>query len=99
MCIRDRFNIYNSKGTNILEGNTKRTKAKTKKLSVGEKINVEWSFPNILAKDTYTLSVSCCNSSITEFYDWLNEAKKFEIDKSGNTAAQVDPPIKSTVNQ
>ena len=87
------FNIYNSRGTNILEGNTKREKTETSKLKKDQIVNLEWEFPNVLASDTYSLSVSCCNDSITEFYDWVNEIKKFQISKNGNTAAQIDPPL------
>lgn len=87
------FNVYNSRGTNILEGNTKREKTKTSNLKRGQTVNLQWEFPNVLASDTYSLSVSCCNDSITEFYDWVNEIKKFQVPKVGSTAAQIDPPI------
>lgn len=85
------FNIYNSRGMNILEGNTIREKVKTRGMKRGEKMEIIWEFPNILASDTYTVSVSACDGSVTEFYDWYNEATSFIIAKNGNTAALVDP--------
>jgi ABC-2 type transport system ATP-binding protein len=88
------FNIYNSKGMNILEGNTIREKIKTKALSDGESISMQWEFPNILATDTYAISITCCNESVTEFYDWYNGASTFSVQKTGNTAGLVDPGLK-----
>lgn len=87
------FNIYNSRGMNLLEGNTIRERVKTRTMKKGNKARLEWEFPNVLATDTYTLSVSCCDKSVTEFYDWLNEADTFIISKEGNTAALIDPPL------
>lgn len=89
------FNIYNSRGMNLLEGNTRREKTKTRSVKKGEKISLTWSFPNVLAADTYSVSVSSCDSSVTEFYDWYNEAEQFAISKEGNTAAMIDPPLKN----
>lgn len=87
------FNIYNSRGMNLLEGNTRREKIKTRSVKKGEKIALTWEFPNVLAMDTYSVSVSTCDSSVTEFYDWYNEAEQFVITKEGNTAAVIDPPL------
>ena len=88
------FNIYNSRGMNILEGNTIREKVKTRAMKQGEKMEIIWEFPNMLASDTYTVSVSTCDASVTEFYDWYNEASSFIIAKDGNTAALADPYLK-----
>jgi ABC-2 type transport system ATP-binding protein len=85
------FNIYNSRGINILEGNTIREKVKTHAMEKGDTMHLVWEFPNILATDTYTVSVSTCDRSISEFYDWYNSATKFIIEKEGNTAALADP--------
>jgi ABC-type polysaccharide/polyol phosphate transport system ATPase subunit len=85
------FNIYNSRGMNILEGNTMRKKMKTRAMKKNDQVELEWEFSNMLASDTYTLSVSCCDKSMTEFYDWYNEAVRFVIAKQGNTAGFVDP--------
>jgi ABC-2 type transport system ATP-binding protein len=92
------FNIYNSRGVNVLEGNTIRERVKTKALASGEEIKMHWEFPNILATDTYAVSVSCCDQGVTEFYDWYNDANSFIIAKSGNTAGMVDPPLTTSFN-
>lgn len=88
------FNIYNSRGMNMLEGNTIRKKVTTEPLSEGETLAVTWEFPNALAAGTYSLSVSCCDSTATEYYEWLNNAQEFVIEKEGNTAGLIDPEIK-----
>lgn len=85
------FNIYNSRGMNILEGNTIRKKMKTRAMKKDDQVTLQWEFPNMLATDTYTLSVSSCDQSMAEFYDWYNEAVRFVIAKDGNTAGFVDP--------
>jgi ABC-2 type transport system ATP-binding protein len=89
------FNIYNSRGMNLLEGNTLREKIITKPLKEGDEFTIEWKFPNVLAMDTYFVSVSCCNQGITEFYDWFNNSDCFIISKVGNTAGIVDPPLEA----
>lgn len=93
------FNVYNSRGMNLLEGNTLREKINTKPLKKGNRTTIHWEFPNVLASDTYTVSVSACNGSISEFYDWLNNADTFVVTREGNTAAIVDPPIEATLKK
>jgi len=93
------FNVYNSRGMNLLEGNTLREKINTKPLKKGNRTTIHWEFPNVLASDTYTVSVSACNGSISEFYDWLNNADTFVVSREGNTAAIVDPPIEATLKK
>ncbi len=90
------FNIYNSRGMNMLEGNTIRKKVKTKALESGDELSVTWEFPNTLAAGTYSLSVSCCDATATEYYDWLNDAQEFIVEKEGNTAGFIDPEISVT---
>jgi hypothetical protein len=78
---------------NMLEGNTIREKINTKPLKSGETATITWEFPNVLASDTYSVSVSCCNQAVNEFYDWYNEATTFIVPKEGATAAFIDPPL------
>lgn len=91
------FNIYNSRGMNVLEGNTIREDVKTKQLNKDDSLTIKWKFPNILATDTYKISVSCCDKHVSEFYDWYNEAASFVISKKGNTAGFVDPTLTVSV--
>ncbi len=87
------FNVYSPRGMNLLEGNTIREKVETKPLKPGENVTITWQFPNVLASDTYNISVSTCDLGIHEFYDWLNEAATFIVPKDGSTAAFIDPPL------
>jgi ABC-2 type transport system ATP-binding protein len=87
------FTIYNSKGVNILEGNTLRMRQPVGSIKKGMSYSISWEIPNILATGTYNIAVACCDLSATKFYDWLNNAAEFTIEKHGNTAGVVDPKI------
>lgn len=87
------FSIYDSAGTNVIESNTTREKYKTKRMAAGDNVTIKWRIPNVLKDGKYTVSVACCNESATDFYDWYNEAGKFEVDKGIATAALILPPI------
>ena len=87
------FNIYSSQSMNLLEGNTIREKVTTRPVKKGEKVALTWEFPNVLAEGTYSVSISSCDVSITEFYDWYNEAATFTVTRDGNTAAVIDPKV------
>ena len=91
------FTIYNPSGINIVEGNTLRSQIKTASLKKSENISIEWELPNIFANGNYNVSIACCDQSTTEFYDWLNKAASFSINKETNTTGITDPIIR-TIN-
>lgn len=93
------FVLYNNAGTNVLEANTIKEKIKTKNVSKGDQISIEWEFPNILSDGKYTLSVACCDQSTTHFYQWVNNAASFKIAKYERTAGVVDPEIKVVIKE
>jgi ABC-2 type transport system ATP-binding protein len=88
------FTIYGPNGINILENNTLRIRKKTEDLKKGNVTDIEWVIPNIFASGEYTISVACCNQSVTQFYDWVNEAASFNINSDSFTAGVVDPDVK-----
>lgn len=87
------FSLYGRGGQNILEENTKNMKKKVGPLHRGQVVNYIWQFPNILATGEYELSVACCDESATEFYDWLNKASTFSVQKEHATSGVVSPPV------
>lgn len=91
--------LYNKAGTNILEANTLKEHVKTKAISKGDKFTIEWEFANILSDGSYSLSAACCDQSITRYYQWLNHAASFKVEKYEGTAGVVDPIIKATVKR
>lgn len=91
------FVLYNKAGVNVMEANTIKEKIKTQPVSKGEAITLKWAFPNILPDGSYTLSVACCDQSVTHFYQWLNNAVSFRVKKYKTTAGVVDPDIKVTL--
>ena len=88
------FTIFGPTGLNIMENNTKRAKRMTDEVHAGEKVTIEWEIPNILTTGTYTVSLACCDQSTTIFYDWLNGAQTFKVNKTEMSAGTVDPSMK-----
>jgi len=91
------FTLFNKSGTDVLEGNTIKERTKTAPVSKNDSVTIEWEFPNILADGTYTLSVACCDESVTNYYQWLNNAAEFKITKDERTSGIVDPKIEVTI--
>lgn len=89
------FSVYNPSGLNVVEGNTQRTKTVTKALSAGDSIEYKWTVPNIFANGKYTVSFACCDQSAMIFYDWLNKAATFTVNKQTTTGGLFDPLIKT----
>ena len=87
------FTIYGPKGDNIMEGNTRRVKLKTRSMMPGDRAEINWEIPNIFSQGSYNVSVACCDQSATRFYDWLNKATTFKVYKEGTTAGIVDPKL------
>lgn len=92
------FNVYSSLGLNILEGNTSRAGCDVGIVKKNQTIELVWRFPNMLASDTYSISISACDNNVSEFYDWWNNATELAIAKSGSTAAITDPKLELIVD-
>lgn len=88
------FTVYGPNGINILEDNTLRSSKKTEDLEKGDRVEITWHIPNIFANGNYSVSIASCDQSATRFYDWVNEAGSFVINKENNTAGTVDPGVK-----
>lgn len=88
------FTVYDSAGTNIVEGNTQRSRKKTNPMLPKEKVTIEWQIPNVFKDGNYTVSLACCDQSTVNFYDWLNNANSFTIDRSNPTAGIIAPKLK-----
>lgn len=85
--------IYNREGVNILECNTLRIGKKTAPVRTSEKIELAWDIPNIFSTGTYDISVACCDSTATTFYDWWDNSTNFSIYKEGVNGGVVDPKV------
>jgi ABC-2 type transport system ATP-binding protein len=90
------FTVYGPAGNNIIEGNTEREKFTTKKMDAGQSVTLDWEIPNIFVDGKYTVAVASCDESKIEFYDWLNEARSFNISKDKVTGGLVNPPVAIT---
>lgn len=87
------FTVFDSSGNNILENNTLRKGFKTDSLKEGSIVKISWQIPNIFKNGRYSISVACCDQSAVEYYEWLNEATYFRINKSTTTAGLIDPEV------
>lgn len=85
------FTIFGPDGKNILEANTLKLREKTNALNKGEKIHFTWQVPNILANGKYTVSVGCCNQSMTKFFELYDNAAIFRIKGKEQTAGVIEP--------
>jgi ABC-type glutathione transport system ATPase component len=93
------FTIYDSAGTNIVEGNTQRSRVKTKSMKPDEEVTIKWQIPNIFKDDTYKVTLASCDQSAVDFYDWFNNANSFSIDKGNPTAGIISPNLKVQFNK
>jgi ABC-2 type transport system ATP-binding protein len=87
------FSVYNPAGINMLESSTLKLKYKTKDMKKGDIVTLKWKVPNIFANGNYDISFACCDQSTTLFYDWLNHAASFSINKDYETSGITDPII------
>lgn len=90
------FTVYGPAGNNIVEGNTDREKFATKKMSAGQTVTLHWEIPNIFVNGKYTVAVASCDQSKVQFYDWLNEACSFNINRDKTTGGLANPTITIT---
>lgn len=81
-------------GASILESNTQKVRYNTSILNKGERVTIGWSIPNLFANGKHTVNVACCDKSLTEFYDWNNQAASFDISKETSTGSLIDPVLK-----
>jgi len=90
------FTIYGPAGNNIVEGNTERERFVTKKMNADQTVTLHWEIPNIFVNGKYTVAIACCDKSKVEFYDWLNEARSFNINRDKITGGLANPPTTIT---
>jgi ABC-2 type transport system ATP-binding protein len=94
------FTLYETATkTNIFESNTKRLAIKMPAVSKGQVTSLEWKVPNILRNGEYAISSSTCDESTHTYYEWLNDAYTFKINKKIDTAGVVDPTVEFRVTE
>ncbi len=83
MIVRDADN------NNLIDSNTKWKSIKTGVINKGERRKVQWEIPNILRTGTYTVSPAAAHQDGLAFYDWQDNAIKFNIVKKTETAGLI----------
>jgi ABC-2 type transport system ATP-binding protein len=88
------FSIYGPTGANILEDNTRNKNRPLGPFKKGDRLSFSWQVPNVFSTGLYSVSVATCDKSASTFYDWLNNAARFDINKPYATAGVVNPVAK-----
>lgn len=87
------FTIYGPTGINVLESNTQRLGKNINSVPKGQKIDLDWVIPNIFSNGVYSVSVACCNQSMTKFFEWFDDAATFRINTKQASAGAVSPDV------
>jgi ABC-2 type transport system ATP-binding protein len=85
--------IVGPTGVKLLETNTLWDKVKTGIFEPNQRVDVSWSFPNILPNGTSSLTLAVASSDASVFYDWWDEARIITIDKETASPAVTIPPV------
>lgn len=91
------FTVINSSGTEVMGTNTRIKQHPFKDVKAGDKITVNWEFPNILEDDSYTIALTAHAPSGLPVYDWWSDAIHLDIRKPERSGYAVNPDIKLTV--
>ena len=75
----------------LFDSNTKWKKLPTGTLKAGQTIRVSWTVPNIFKTGRYKVSPAAAHSDGLGFYDWQDDIVSFEVKRSEDTAALVQP--------
>ena len=77
----------------MLESNTQRLGKNINSVPKGQKIDLDWVIPNIFSNGVYSVSVACCNQSMTKFFEWFDDAVTFRINTKQASAGAVSPDV------
>jgi ABC-2 type transport system ATP-binding protein len=89
--------ITNEQGEFISASNTKWSGDKGLDLSKNEETTVTFVLPNMYEAGTYGVSVNVVSSDMDAFFDWENDAFKFEVNRDFVTGAKTSPKVRVEV--
>lgn len=92
------FSVKDDTSRHLFGTNTILKEIDTNKYKAGEKITIEWQFPNILHDGLHYLSLAIVDSENNVQYDVIKEAKKFMVSRVERTPYPVAPEIKFSVS-
>jgi len=91
------FSIHASDGAAVFGSNTQLRKHKSVTLKAGQRVLLEWIFPNILADGAFTATVTAHDVSGSPVYDWYPDALEFRVYRDEKTPYNVNPAMQVNV--
>ena len=82
--------ITDASGVNILTSNTHWQKIKTKSVTTGSKVQVEWTLPNLFSNGKYYVAPAVADKYGSTIYDWRDNFLSFEVNKIANSTAIIN---------
>lgn len=86
--LRDENNNY------LFGGSTKSLGVKSPKLKQQQKVDINWSFDNILSTGDYSLDVAIHHLDGKSVHEWWDDAIQFRIEKDQKNIYPIDPEFK-----
>ncbi len=87
------FTIKNQVGEYILGTNTKLRGLKTGEVKKGEKVELEWTIPNVFTDGLYFVNPAVERSDGLTECDWYEEANEFRVNRKERTPYPIKPSI------
>lgn len=81
--------IRDAAGNHLFDTNTKWKKIDLGTINQGNKIEVDWTIPNVLQAGQYSVSVAAAHEDGYTFYDWQDKAVRFDVTRSQATAGML----------
>lgn len=91
------FSIKNSADALLFGSNSLMQEKKISNLRKGDKIAIQWSFPNVLNDGDYFINITA-ESDSADPCDWWEEAASFSVRKETQTGFVIFPPINLNVS-
>lgn len=91
--------IKNNEGQALFGTNNKIVKKQYPKLSDGEKLTVEWEFPNILGTGKYTVDIAISEADEITQCDWWKDATFFRINNRQSTPHPISPKVSMKIDK
>ncbi len=85
-------------GEIIFGTNTEHLARPLRELKKGQKITVDWEFPDILRDGTYSVDLAAHGRGGLPVYDWINDALQLHYSNGRETPYVISPDVKIVVS-
>lgn len=91
--------IVNAAGEEVCGTNTEHQKIKLTDIKKGQKISVDWEYPNIFTDGSYEINASLHGSNSEAMADWWEAAASFKVKKEEKSPFIVTPKVGITIHR